>query len=35
MITMSIDASSKATGVAIFKEKELVHYECIYATNTN
>ena len=35
MITMSIDASSKATGVAIFKEKELVYYECIYATNTN
>lgn len=35
MITMSIDASSKATGVAIFNEKELVHYECIYATNTN
>ena len=35
MITMSIDASSKATGIAIFKEKELVYYECIYATNTN
>ena len=35
MITMAIDASSKATGVAIFKEKELVYYECIYATNTN
>ena len=35
MITMSIDASSKATGIAIFKEKELVYYECIYAINTN
>ena len=35
MITMSIDASSKATGVAIFKEKELIYYECIYATDTN
>ena len=32
MITMAIDASSKSTGIAIFKDKELVHYECIAAT---
>jgi Holliday junction resolvasome RuvABC endonuclease subunit len=32
---MSIDASSKATGVAIFNENKLVHYECIYATEVN
>ena len=32
MITMAIDASSKSTGVAIFKDKELVHYQLIAAT---
>ena len=29
MITMAIDASSKSTGIAIFKDKELAYYECI------
>ena len=33
MITMAIDASSKSTGVAIFDEQKLVHYECIAATD--
>ena len=35
MVTMAIDASSKSTGVAIFKDKELVHYQCITATRTD
>ena len=35
MVTMAIDASSKSTGVAIFKDKELVHYQCIIATRTD
>lgn len=35
MITMAIDGSSKATGVAIFEDKVLVYYECIYANDTN
>lgn len=35
MITMAIDASSKATGIAIFNNKSLIHYECIYATENN
>lgn len=29
MITMSIDASTKSSGVAIFKQNKLIHYECI------
>ena len=28
MITLAIDASTKSTGVAIFKNKELVTYDC-------
>ena len=35
MNLMAIDASTKATGVAIFKDNKLIHYECIYAINTN
>ena len=35
MVTMAIDASSKATGIAIFKDKELIFYDCIYATDTD
>lgn len=35
MNIMSIDASSKATGVAIFQDNKLVHHECIYATDNN
>ena len=35
MITMAIDASSKSTGIAIFKDKDLIHYECITAGSSN
>ena len=35
MITMAIDASSKSTGVAIFDEQKLVHYECIAAADND
>jgi Holliday junction resolvasome RuvABC endonuclease subunit len=35
MVTMAIDASSKSTGIAIFKDKDLIHYECITAGSTN
>ena len=35
MILMSIDASTKATGVAIFDEKKLIHYDCLYENDTN
>lgn len=33
MITMSIDASTHSSGVAIFKENKLVHYQCIQAND--
>lgn len=29
MRILSIDASTKATGVAIFQDKELIYYNCI------
>ena len=32
---MAIDASSKSTGIAIFKDKELAYYECIAATDND
>ena len=35
MILMSIDASTKATGVAIFDEGKLIHYECLYENDAN
>ena len=35
MITMAIDASSKSTGIAIFKDKELAYYECVAATDSD
>ena len=35
MITMAIDASSKSTGVAIFKDKELVARHLIAAAGTD
>lgn len=35
MISMAIDASTKSTGVAIFDEQKLVHYECITAGSAN
>ena len=31
MITFSIDASTKSTGIAIFKQNKLIHYQCIQA----
>lgn len=34
MILMAIDGSTKSSGVAIFKDKELIHYECVTATST-
>jgi Holliday junction resolvasome RuvABC endonuclease subunit len=34
MILMSVDGSTKASGVAIFKEKKLIHYECITDTSS-
>lgn len=34
-ILLSLDISTKSTGVAIFKDDELIHYECITATSTN
>lgn len=33
MILMAIDGSTKASGVAIFKDKELIHYECVTASS--
>lgn len=35
MITLAIDGSTKNTGIAIFKQTELIHYECITATDSN
>lgn len=35
MKIMSLDASSKSTGVAIFDDNKLIHYECITATSTD
>ena len=29
MITLAIDASTKSTGIAIFNQGKLIHYECI------
>lgn len=31
MITFSIDASTKSTGIAVFKQNKLIHYQCIQA----
>ena len=33
--TLAIDASSKSTGVAIFQDSKLIHYECITATSSD
>ena len=35
MITLAVDASTKSTGVAIFENQELKHYECITASSTD
>lgn len=34
MILMSIDGSTKSSGVAIFQDKTLIHYECVTASST-
>lgn len=34
MVLMAIDGSTKSSGVAIFKDKELIHYECVTASST-
>lgn len=31
MIILGIDPSTKASGIAVFKDNELIHYECITA----
>lgn len=35
MIIMSIDGSTKSTGIAIFDNKQLIYYKCISASGTN
>lgn len=35
MKLMAIDASTKSTGIAIFKDDELIHYECLTSTSTD
>lgn len=35
MYLLALDASTKATGVAIFKDKELMGYSCITASSTD
>ena len=35
MKTLAIDASSKSSGIAIFEEGKLIHYECINKTSTD
>ena len=35
MITLSIDASTKNTGIAIFNDSKLTHYQCISSSKTN
>lgn len=35
MKTLAIDASSKSSGIAIFEEGKLIHYECIIKTSTD
>ena len=35
MITMALDASTKATGIAIFKNKELIGANCITASSSD
>ena len=35
MIILGIDPSTKATGIAVYNDNQLVHYECITAGSTN
>lgn len=33
MKTLAIDASTRATGIAVFQDTKLIHYQCITATD--
>ena len=33
MKLLAIDASTKATGIAVFNDSELIHYECITSSS--
>ena len=35
MKVLAIDASSKSTGIAIFQDEKLIHYQCIIATDSS
>ena len=35
MITLSIDASTKSTGIAVFKQGKLIHYQCINSNSVD
>ena len=35
MITLAIDASTKSTGIAIFMQGKLIHYECITSLDSD
>ena len=35
MKVLAIDASSKSTGIAIFQDEKLIHYQCIIATDNS
>ena len=35
MMVLAIDASTKSTGIAVFDDQSLKHYECITAGSTN
>ena len=35
MITLAIDASTRSTGISIFQDTKLVHYQCITAAPSN
>ena len=32
---LSLDISTKSTGVAVFQNSKLIHYECITASSVN
>lgn len=35
MVVLALDPSTKSTGLAIFQDQELIHYECITAGSSN
>ncbi len=35
MKTLAIDASSKSTGIAIFQDTQMIHYECVTASSND